>query len=181
MDTSTKQASALFFSHNWVICTEIHQFRPYCSCKQYKILGTTNLSRLVGPNKIDHLQSWSEIFPSDRTKMVRSICPFRLISSRTFRNFGLNGKHPGLNCNRPTDIFQSKLDLRKKPTNSIFLTVTNLILSCNSPLFESRELEPICAQHSLLGSLLGTRRSAIGHFIAVPITVPEVFAKLYSV
>ena len=69
--------------------------------------------------------------------MVRSICPFRLISSRTFRNFGLNGKHPGLHCNRSTDIFQSKLYLRIKPTNRIFLTVTNLILSCNSPLFES--------------------------------------------
>ena len=69
--------------------------------------------------------------------MVRSICPFRLISSRTFRNFGLNGKHPGLNCNRSTDIFRSKLYLRIKPTKRIFLTVTNLILSCNSPLFES--------------------------------------------
>ena len=136
--------------------------------------------RLVGSVKVDHLQSWSKIFPSDRTEMVRSICPFRLISNRTLRNFGLNGKRPGLTCNRSTDIFQSKLDLRIKPTNRILLTVTNLILSCNSPLFESIKLEPICAPHSFLGLLLGARRSAIGHFFAVPSTVPEVFAKPYS-
>ena len=37
-----------------------------------------------------HLQSWSRIFGSDQSEMVRSICRI----NRNFRNFGLNGKRP---------------------------------------------------------------------------------------
>ena len=47
----------------------------------------TEMTRLV---KVDHLQSWSRIFRSDQTEMVRSIS----CTKRNFRNFGLNGKRP---------------------------------------------------------------------------------------
>ena len=43
-----------------------------------------------------------------------------------------------------------------------------------------RELEPKCVPQLLLGSLLGTRRSAIGQFFSLSLAVPEVFAKVNS-
>ena len=44
-----------------------------------------------------------------------------------------------------------------------------------------RELEPKCLPQLFLGSLLETRRSAIGQFLCLSLlTVPEVFAKIYS-
>ena len=64
------------------------------------VLGTTILSNgddilvqpaeITGPVKVDYLESWSGIFRSDQTEMVRSI----LCTNRNFRNFGLNGKRP---------------------------------------------------------------------------------------
>ena len=45
-------------------------------------------TEMTGPVKVDHLQRCSQIFQSDRTELVRSIC------NRNFRNFGLNGKRP---------------------------------------------------------------------------------------
>ena len=39
------------------------------------------------PVKVDHLQGWSQIFPSDQTKMDHSIWS----TNWNFRNFGLNG------------------------------------------------------------------------------------------
>ena len=47
----------------------------------------TEMTRLV---TVDHLQSWSRIFRSDQTEMVRSIW----CTNRNYRNFGLNGKRP---------------------------------------------------------------------------------------
>ena len=44
-----------------------------------------------------------------------------------------------------------------------------------------KELEPKCAPQLILGSLLMTRRSAIGQFFSQSLeTVPEVFAKVNS-
>ena len=44
-----------------------------------------------------------------------------------------------------------------------------------------RELEPNCVPQLFLGWLLGTRRSAIGHFFSLSlVTLPEVFAKVIS-
>ena len=42
------------------------------------------------PVTVDHLQSWSRMFRSDQTEMVRSIW----WTNRNFRNFGLNGSRP---------------------------------------------------------------------------------------
>ena len=71
----------------------------YCSCKQdtkQRYWGqqfwqmerdiSVQLTEITGPVKEDHLQSWSRIFRSDQTDMVRCIW--------NFRNFGLNGKRP---------------------------------------------------------------------------------------
>ena len=56
------------------------------------VLETTNLSKeiLVQPVKVDHLQSWPQIF-SDQTEMVRSIWWI----NRNYWNFMLNEKRPG--------------------------------------------------------------------------------------
>ena len=43
------------------------------------------------PVTVDHLQSWSQIFRSDQTEMVRSIW----WTNRNFRTFGSNAKRPG--------------------------------------------------------------------------------------
>ena len=44
-----------------------------------------------------------------------------------------------------------------------------------------KEMEPKCVPQLFRGSLLGTRRSAIGQFFSVSlVTVPEVFAKVNS-
>ena len=47
-------------------------------------------TEMIRPVSVDHLQSWSRIFRSDQTEMVRSIW----WTNRDFRNFGLNGKRP---------------------------------------------------------------------------------------
>ena len=47
-------------------------------------------TEMTRPVTVDHLQSWSRIFRSDQTEMVRSIW----WTNRNFRNFGLNGKRP---------------------------------------------------------------------------------------
>ena len=47
-------------------------------------------TEMTRPVTVDHLQSWSRIFPSDQTEKVRSIS----WTNRNFRNFGLNGKRP---------------------------------------------------------------------------------------
>ena len=44
--------------------------------------------KMTTPVKVDHLQSWSRVFWSGQTEMVRSIW----WTNRNFRNFGLNGK-----------------------------------------------------------------------------------------
>ena len=41
-------------------------------------------------------------------------------------------------------------------------------------------MEPKCVSQLFLGSLLGKCRSTIGHFFPSLVTVPEVFAKVYS-
>ena len=58
------------------------------------------------PVKVDHLQSWSRKFWSDQTEMVRSIW----CTNRNVRNFGLDGKRPGLHglvlsCSLTTRLF----------------------------------------------------------------------------
>ena len=45
---------------------------------------------MTSPVIVDHLQSWSRIFRTDQTEMVRSIWR----TNRNFRTFGLNGKRP---------------------------------------------------------------------------------------
>ena len=47
-------------------------------------------TEMTRPVTVDHLQSWSRIFRSDQTEMVRSIW----CTNRNYRNFGLNGKRP---------------------------------------------------------------------------------------
>ena len=47
-------------------------------------------TEMTRPVTVDHLQSWSRIFRSDQTEMVRSIW----WTNRNFRTFGLNGKRP---------------------------------------------------------------------------------------
>ena len=47
-------------------------------------------TEMTRPVTVDHLQSWSRIFRSDQTEMVRSIW----WTKRNFRTFGLNGKRP---------------------------------------------------------------------------------------
>ena len=47
-------------------------------------------TEMTRPVTVDHLQSWSRIFRSDQTEMVRSIW----WTNRNFRNLGLNGKCP---------------------------------------------------------------------------------------
>ena len=44
-------------------------------------------TEIIGPVKVDHLQSWSQTFRSDQTEMVRSIW----CTDRNFRNFGFSG------------------------------------------------------------------------------------------
>ena len=48
------------------------------------------LTEMTRPVKVDNLQSWSRIFRSNQTQMVRSIW----CTNQNFRNFGLNGKRP---------------------------------------------------------------------------------------
>ena len=51
-----------------------------------------------------------------------------------------------------------------------------------SSLEMRRNLEPKCIPQLFLGSLVETRRSAIGQFFSLSlVTVPEVFAKVNSV
>ena len=80
-----------------------HRAFGYCSCKQDAkerywgqqfcqmerdiSVQPTQMSGLV---KVDHLQSWSRVFRSDQTEMVRSIWR----TNRNYGNFGLNGKRP---------------------------------------------------------------------------------------
>ena len=47
-------------------------------------------TEMTRPVTVDHLQSWSRIFRSDQTEMVRSIW----WTNQNFRTFGLNGKRP---------------------------------------------------------------------------------------
>ena len=47
-------------------------------------------TEMTRPVTVDHLQSWSRIFRSDQTEMVRSIW----CTNRNFQNFGVNGKRP---------------------------------------------------------------------------------------
>ena len=99
-EISRAQWSCTFRLHRPDPC---HHAFGYCSCKQdtkERYCGQqfceierdisvppTEMTRLV---KVDHLQSWSQIFRSDQTEMVRSIW----CTNRNFRNFGLNGKRP---------------------------------------------------------------------------------------
>ena len=61
--------------------------QQFCQMERDISVPPTEMTRLV---KVDHLQSWSRIFRSDQTEMVRSIW----CTNRNFRNFGLNGKRP---------------------------------------------------------------------------------------
>ena len=54
-------------------------------------------TEMTRPVTVDHLQSWSLIFRSDQTEIVRSIWS----TNRNFRNFGLNGKRPKLPVSKP--------------------------------------------------------------------------------
>ena len=78
-----------------------HRAFGYCSCKQdtkERYWGqqfcqmerdiSVRPTEMTRPVTVDHLQSWSRIFRSDQTEMVRSIW----CTNRNFRNFGLNGK-----------------------------------------------------------------------------------------
>ena len=47
-------------------------------------------TEITRPVKVVDLQSWSQIFRSEQTEMVRSIS----CTNRNYRNFGWNGKHP---------------------------------------------------------------------------------------
>ena len=47
-------------------------------------------TKITGPVKVDHLQSWSRIFWLDQTEMVRSIW----CNNWNFQSVGLNGKCP---------------------------------------------------------------------------------------
>ena len=63
------------------------------------------------PVTVDHLQSWSQIFRSDQTEMVRSIW----WTNRNFRTFGSNAKRPGF-PNHSTLINDCQiLDIRRSP------------------------------------------------------------------
>ena len=97
-----------------------HHAFGYCSCKQdtkERYCGQqfceierdisvppTEMTRLV---KVDHLQSWSQIFRSDQTVMVRSIW----CTNRNFRNFGLNGKRPWTEATSTSIRFYLKTDI----------------------------------------------------------------------
>ena len=61
--------------------------QQFCQMERNISVRPTEMTR---PVKEDHLQSWSRIFRSDQTEMVRSIW----CTNRNFRNFGLNGKQP---------------------------------------------------------------------------------------
>ena len=80
-----------------------HRAFAYCSCKQDikewywgQQFGemerdiSVRPTKITGPVKVDHLQSWSCIFWSDQTEMVHSIW----CTNQIFRNFQLNGKRP---------------------------------------------------------------------------------------
>ena len=54
----------------------------------------TKITRLV---KVDHLQSWSQIFWLDQTEMVHSIW----CNNWNFQSFGLNGKGPWWATSQP--------------------------------------------------------------------------------
>ena len=96
-----------FHLFNWTVhsgCsdpTQAHRAFGYRSCKQdtrkryrrqqfcrMKRDISVPLTEIARPVKVNHLQSCSQIFRSDQTKMVRSIW----CTNRNFRNFGLNGK-----------------------------------------------------------------------------------------
>ena len=51
-------------------------------------------TEMTRPVTVGHLQSWSPIFRSDQTEMLRSIW----WTNRNFRNLGLNGKRPKPCC-----------------------------------------------------------------------------------
>ena len=82
---------------------ERYWWQQFCQIKRDISVRPTETTR---PVKVDHLQSWSWIFRSDQTEMVRSIW----CTNRNVRNFGLNGKHPGLHglvlgCSMTTRLF----------------------------------------------------------------------------
>ena len=97
-----------------------HHAFGYCSCKQdtkERYCGQqfceiekdisvppTEMTRLA---KVDHLQSWSQIFRSDQTEMVRSIW----CTHQNFRNFGLNGKRPWTEATSTSIRFYLKTDI----------------------------------------------------------------------
>ena len=72
-----------------------------CSCKQDRKVrywgqqfwqmerdSSVRPTEMTRPVKVDHLQSWSRIFRSDQTEMVRSIW----CTNRNFQNSGVKGK-----------------------------------------------------------------------------------------
>ena len=61
--------------------------QQFCQMERDISVRPTEMTR---PVKEDHLQSWSRIFPSDKTEMFRTI----LCINQNFRNFWLNGKRP---------------------------------------------------------------------------------------
>ena len=65
-------------------------------------------TEMTRPVKVDHLQSWSRIFRSDQTEMVRSIW----CSNRNYRNFGLNGKRPRRAARKNLGPFNVRKDFR---------------------------------------------------------------------
>ena len=89
-------------------CSDLTQaparlYDVYCSCKQYiykrrgtgdnnfvKWKGTFRSDRPKWPDRSKHLQSWSRVFRSDQTEMLRSIWCI----NRILRDFGLNENHP---------------------------------------------------------------------------------------
>ena len=96
MDASTKLISPLFCIHKWRISTRDSPIPPTLYLKvrnRRAVLGTTILSngRTFWSDLQDRskwttfVQSWSQIFRSDRTENA----PFHLISNWHFRNFGL--------------------------------------------------------------------------------------------
>ena len=75
------------------------------------------------PKTVDHLQSWSRIFQSDQTEMVRSIW----WTNRNFRTFGLNGKRPSFLSTIPPhlQLISSTITTPKCTLRSVLFTVTS--------------------------------------------------------
>ena len=83
-------------------------------------------TEMTRPVTVDHLQSWSRIFRSDQTEMVR----FIWCTNRNYRNIGLNGKRPRSSVSRENFSHTHRAaDAKLLPKKSNFCLAINIAIA----------------------------------------------------